>query len=74
MVVCLREKCVKCKGKYNPYIVKIEGMYYVRCGCNKWGLYEFLALTEKGAWDLWNRFNRPIIRIGNKKVKNEGDS
>lgn len=62
------EKCAKCKGKNEVYIVKNEGMYYVRCGCGKWDRYFALGLTEKKAIETWNRMNRPI-----KRGKDEND-
>ena len=60
-------KCVKC-GK-NPYIVKVEGFYYVRCYCGKWDKYQFLGLRPENAVDVWNGFNRDIKRIGSKRKK-----
>lgn len=61
------EKCVKCKGKNKVSIVNVDGLYYVRCGCGKWGQFQFLGLRERYAVEEWNLYNRPIKRIGNKK-------
>ena len=37
MAVCSEmATCVKCRGKNKPKIVKIDGLYYVQCPCNKW--------------------------------------
>lgn len=74
MVLCSKpfiETCAKCKGKHKPYIVKIEGMYYVRCDCNKWDPYFFLGRSEKTAWEQWTLFNRPMKRIGHKKYESD---
>lgn len=54
------EKCVKCHGKHDPYIVRIDGLYYVRCPCGKWGRYDFLGLKPQYAADEWAKANRPI--------------
>lgn len=62
------EKCIKCKGANEVYIVKNEGMYYVRCGCGKWDRYQFLGLRKEYAIEEWNRMNRPI-----KRGKDEND-
>ena len=60
--------CVKCKGKRKPAIVRVDGMYYVQCPCMKWDKYMFLGLRPENAVDEWNKFNRPMKRVGNKKV------
>lgn len=59
--------CVKCKGKYTPWIDKVDGMYYVRCKCSGWDKNQFLGLRAQYAADQWNQFNRPINRSGNKR-------
>lgn len=65
------EKCVKCRGKNKPYVVRVEGLYYVRCGCGKWDRYFALGMTAKQAIETWNRFNREIVR--GKYVPDEDD-
>lgn len=59
---CLPElqKCVKCRGKNKPYVVRVEGLYYVRCGCGKWDRYFALGMTAKQAIETWNDANRPM--------------
>lgn len=64
------ERCVKCKGKYKPYIVRVEGMYYVRCGCGKWDRYWFLGLKPTSAIEEWNKYNRPIRRGRMREIDN----
>lgn len=56
------ETCVKCKGKFEPYVVKTDGLYYVRCGCGRWDRFQFLGLREEYAWEEWTKANRPIQR------------
>lgn len=55
-------KCVRCKGRSQPRLVRIDGLYYVQCGCNKWGQYQFLGLKPENAVGEWNKFNRPMYR------------
>lgn len=53
---------MKCRGRYQPRVVRVEGLYYVRCPCGKWDRYQFLGLREEYAVEEWNKFNRPIKR------------
>lgn len=67
MAVCSEmAMCVKCRGKNKPKIVKIDGMYYVQCPCNKWDRYCALGLKAEHAIEVWNQLNRPINRGWNK--------
>lgn len=66
-------ECVKCKGKYKARIVRVEGMYYIQCPCGKWDKYQFLGLKPQYAIEEWNKFNRPIQRIGHKRKKDAYD-
>lgn len=67
MAVCSEmAMCVKCRGKNKPKIVKIDGLYYAQCPCNKWDRYQFLGLKDVNAIDEWNKLNRPINRGWNK--------
>lgn len=59
--------CVKCKGRHKPAFIKIDGMYYVQCPCMKWDRYQFLGLKPQFAADEWNKFNRPMARVGNRR-------
>lgn len=67
MAVCSEmAMCVKCRGKNKPKIVKIDGLYYVQCPCNKWDRYCALGLKAEYAIEVWNQLNRPINRGWNK--------
>lgn len=61
MAVCSEmAMCVKCRGKNKPKIVKIDGLYYVQCPCNKWDRYCALGLKAEYAIEVWNRLNKPM--------------
>lgn len=67
MAVCSEmAMCVKCRGKNKPKILKIDGLYYVQCPCNKWDRYCALGLKAESAIEVWNQLNRPINRGWNK--------
>lgn len=67
MAVCSEmAMCVKCRGENKPKIVKIDGLYYVQCPCNKWDRHQFLGLKDVNAIEEWNKFNRPINRGWNR--------
>lgn len=67
MAVCSEmAMCVKCRGKNKPKILKIDGLYYVQCPCNKWDRYCALGLKAEYAIEVWNQLNRPINRGWNK--------
>lgn len=61
--------CVKCKGAKKPKVIRIDGLYYVQCPCMKWDKYCALGLKPENAIEEWNKFNRTIKRVGNKRLK-----
>lgn len=61
--------CVKCKGEKKAKVVRIDGLYYVQCPCCKWERYMFLGLKPENAICEWNKFNREMKRVGNKKYE-----
>lgn len=60
--------CKFCKCK-KAETFKVGDLWYVRCRgskkrkneetvpCKRWGTYEFLGFTEKGAIEVWNTRN-----------------
>lgn len=62
--------CCKC-GKIPTIKKETGGLYYVICSCRNWDRYEFLGVSEKGVIERWNEGNRPILRKGNPRYKDE---
>lgn len=63
--------CVKCKGAKKAKVIRIDGMYYVQCPCCKWEKYMFLGLKPENAICEWNKFNREMKRVGNKRYADD---
>lgn len=49
------QKCAYCKKI--PTVIRTGGIYYVQCTCGHYDMYEFCALREINAIDLWNITN-----------------
>ena len=48
-------KCLHCGNE--PTIIDNDGLFYVRCQCNKYNPFEFVAITRKKAIEQWNQNN-----------------